>query len=186
MFKHDTAEIVRAFRNGNQQAFNQLVLLCQATIYNLALNYVKQEEEAKDLTQDIFVAAYKSLPQLREESKFSSWLYQIALNRCRNRYKQLYRKGFFTSLSIDDPDTFIQLQSDTSPEKELEKKRIINLVRETISDMPETEKEILILRDLQELSYEEISSTLDLPLGTVKSKLNRARTSLKNRLKNRI
>lgn len=181
--KRETAELVENFLNGEQQAFNRLVLLYQTKIYNLALNYVKSSEEAKDLAQDVFVTVYRSLPKLREKEKFSSWLFQIAVNHCRNRYKKLSRRGFFSNLSIDDDDTYIQLTGDESPEKSLQKQNTINLVRSTIDSMGDAEKEILILRDLQELSYDEISTILDIPLGTVKSKLNRARTSLKDRLK---
>ncbi|MFC1523147.1 RNA polymerase sigma factor, partial [Thermodesulfobacteriota bacterium] len=183
MTNQETSELIRGVRKGEARAFDQLVTLYQTKIYNLAYNYVKQEEEAKDLTQDIFIAAYRSLSQLRDESKFSAWLYQIALNHCRNRYKKLRNRGFFSSISIDDADSPITLQSETTPEKELEKRNTINMVRRIISTMPQAEKEILILRDLQELSYDEISVVLGLPLGTVKSKINRARISLKNKIK---
>lgn len=181
--KQETEELVRRFLDGDRQAFNRLVQLYQHKIYNLALNYVKSSEEAQDLAQDVFVTVYRSLPKLREKSKFSSWLYQIAVNHCRNRYKKLSRRGYFSNQSIDDPDSYLQLVGDDTPERKLHQKNTINLVRSTIASMGEAEKEILILRDLQELSYDEISSILDIPLGTVKSKLNRARTSLKDRLK---
>ncbi|MDH5298946.1 MAG: sigma-70 family RNA polymerase sigma factor [Desulfobulbaceae bacterium] len=178
----ETTELVRAWRNGDPLAFNRLVQTHQFRIYNLALNYVKTQEEAKDLAQDIFVTVYRSLPTLRDETKFSAWLYQLAINHCRNRYRRLQRQGYFSSSSIDD--TFApELVSTDNPARELEQKEQDNLVRTVIAAMPETEKEILILRDLQELSYEEISEALGLPLGTVKSKLNRARTSFKNRIK---
>jgi RNA polymerase sigma-70 factor, ECF subfamily len=179
----ETAGLVKAFRQGEQQAFNRLVLLYQTKIFNLCLNYVKAPEEAKDLAQDIFVTAYRALPKLREENKFGAWLYQIAVNHCRNRYKRLSRRGFFSNRSLDDPDTYLQVTGDESPENKLEKNDIIQFVRKTIDSLGGAEREILILRDLQELSYDEISKILDIPLGTVKSKLNRARSSLKDRLK---
>lgn len=179
----ETAGLVKAFRQGDQQAFNRLVLLYQTKIFNLCLNYVKAPEEAKDLAQDIFVTAYRALPKLREEKKFGAWLYQIAVNHCRNRYKRLSRRGFFSNRSLDDPDTYLQVTGDESPEKKLEKNDVIQFVRTTIDSLGGAEREILILRDLQELSYDEISIILDIPLGTVKSKLNRARSSLKDRLK---
>ncbi len=178
----DTAELVRAWRGGDPQAFNRLVLLYQSRIYNLALNYVKTNEEAKDLAQDIFVTVFKSLPNLRDENKFSAWLHQLALNHCRNRYRKLRRRGYFNSTSVDD-DFGAELAAPDDPSRNLEQKERNALVRATIAAMPEAEKEILILRDLQELSYEEISETLGVPLGTVKSKLNRARLTFKNRIK---
>ncbi|RJX34649.1 MAG: sigma-70 family RNA polymerase sigma factor [Desulfurivibrio sp.] len=179
----DIQQLVQDFLDGDVQAFNRLVMLFQTKIYNLALNYVKNQEEAKDLAQDIFITVYRSLPKLREKEKFTSWLYQIAVNHCRNRYKKLSRRGYFNNISLDDEESFLQIPGDEGPEKTLQRQNTINLVRSTIDAMAEAEKEIIILRDVQELSYEEISDILQIPLGTVKSKLNRARTSLKDRLK---
>lgn len=184
MSNTETAELVRQAQQGDKQAFNRLVMLYQTKIYNLALGYVKQQDEAKDLTQDIFVTIYRRLDRLRDENKFSAWLYQVAINHCRNRYKRLQRRGFFNSQSIDDPDSPLHLSTEDNPEKTLEQKNRNRLLREAIAEMPAAEKEILLLRDIQELSYEEISALLKIPLGTVKSKLNRSRLALKQRLKN--
>lgn len=181
--KTETTELVQAFCNGDVQAFNRLVLLYQDKMLNLSFNYVKNQEEAKDLAQEIFITAHRALPSLRDQTKFSSWLYQIGLNHCRNRYKKLKRQGYFTSRSIDDLDHPLHMKGADSPEKELERRDIIQMVRTAISEMNEAEKEILLLRDIQELAYDEISVILDIPLGTVKSKLNRARLALKKRLK---
>ncbi|MBI5557320.1 MAG: sigma-70 family RNA polymerase sigma factor [Deltaproteobacteria bacterium] len=181
--KAETDKLVQDFLNGDIQAFNRLVLLFQTKIYNLALNYVKNPEEAKDLAQDVFITVYRSLPKLREKEKFTPWLYQIAINHCRNRYKKLSRRGYFSNISLDDEDTHLQLPGDEGPEISLQRKNTINLVRTTIDSLGEAEREILLLRDVQELAYDEISAILDIPLGTVKSKLNRARSSLKERLK---
>ncbi|MDH4322376.1 MAG: sigma-70 family RNA polymerase sigma factor [Desulfobulbaceae bacterium] len=178
----DIAELVLACQAGEKQAFNRLVLLHQTRIYNLALNYVKTPEEAKDLAQDIFVTAYRALPSLREAEKFSAWLNQLAMNHCRNRYRKLQRRGYFTSTSTDDI-IVPELIATNSPDRLLERDERDNLVRTVIAAMPAAEKEIIILRDLQELSYEEISETLGVPLGTVKSKLNRARHTFKNKIK---
>lgn len=186
MPEQNISELVQKLRQGDPQAFNRLITDYQKKMYNLALNYVKQEEEAKDLTQDIFVTVYRSISKLRDETKFVAWLYQVAINHCRNRYKRLQRKGYFSSDSIDDTESTIQLSSGASPEKELERNRTISIVQETIAALPESEKEIILLRDIQELSYDEISTILNVPLGTVKSKLNRARSALKDRLKDII
>ncbi len=178
----ETTELVRAVLAGDKQSFNRLVLLYQARIYNLAFNYVKTEEEAQDVAQDIFVTAYRALPKLRDDTKFGAWLYQIGINHCRNRYKKLKRRGYFINKSTDNENDPVHLEGGDSPEKILEQERTVALVQETIAQMNESEKEILILRDLQGLPYDEISEILDIPLGTVKSKLNRARLNLKNKL----
>ncbi|MEA3548459.1 MAG: sigma-70 family RNA polymerase sigma factor [Thermodesulfobacteriota bacterium] len=181
--KDETTKLVQDFCNGDSQAFNKLVLLFQNRMFSLAYNYVKNPEEAKDLAQDIFITVHRALPTLRDKTKFSAWIYQIGINHCRNRYKKLQRQGYFTSQSIDNPDHPVHLTGTDSPEKELERQDLIRVVRSTIAEMKEGEKEIILLRDIQDLSYEEISQILDVPIGTVKSKLNRARLSLKNRLK---
>lgn len=183
MPNQEPAELARAFRQGDTQAFDKIVECYQTKIYNLAFNYVKQSEEAKDLTQDIFITIYQSISKLRDETKFSAWLYQVAINHCRNRYKKLQRKGFFNSRSINDPESPLQLSSGQSTEKEFERKNTIKMVRTAIAAMPKGEKEVLLLRDIQELSYEEVSVILNIPLGTVKSRLSRARTALKDKLK---
>jgi RNA polymerase sigma-70 factor (ECF subfamily) len=179
----EVPELVRAFRQEDQQAFNRLVTLYQRKIYNLALGYVKQEDEAKDLAQDIFVTVFRQIDKLKDENKFGAWLYQLALNHCRNRYQKLRRRGFFSNQSIDDSETGLNLTSGATPEKDYERQNTARLVREAIASLAPAEKEVILLRDLQELSYEEISEILDLPMGTVKSKLNRARLALKTRLK---
>lgn len=181
--RQETAELVKALRKGDSQPFNRLVMLYQTGIYNLALNYLKVPEEAKDITQDIFITAYRSLSSLRDDSKFSAWLYQIAVNHCRNRLKKLQRKGFFASRSLDNPEQPIHLSNDDSPERLIEQEDRTRIVRKAIAAMPEAEKEVLIMRDLQEMTYGEISEVLGVPLGTVKSKLNRARNALKNKIK---
>lgn len=182
--RQQTTQLVRDYRAGKKEAFEQLVLLYQNKIYTLTLNYVKQTEEAKDLTQDIFVTVFRALPTLKDDTKFSSWLYQIAVNHCRNRYKRLQRRGFFSSYSLDDPDSPLQIESGDQPDDLAERKNILKVILETMDTMSDTDREILHLRDVQDFSYEEISGILDIPLGTVKSKLNRARHSLKNKLKN--
>jgi len=179
----DAPELARAFRRGDQQAFNRLVALYQKKMYNLALGYVKQEDEARDLTQDIFITVFRQIDKLKEDEKFGAWLYQLAINHCRNRYQHLRRRNFFSSQSLDDPDIPLHLTSGETPEKEYEQKNTARQVRKAIASLNPAEKEIILLRDLQGLTYEEISEVLNLPLGTVKSKLNRARLALKNRLK---
>lgn len=180
--ENESAELVRALRRGDNRAFAQLVRLHQGRIFNLAYNYVKDEEEAKDLTQDIFITVHRSLASLRDEAKFGAWLYQLALNHCRNRYKRLQRRGFFRSSSLDDPDFPLHLAGGESPEALLTQQDQDQLVRQAIAELAPAEKEIILMRDIDGLSYEEIGVILEIPLGTVKSKLNRARLALKNRL----
>ncbi len=181
--KAEATRLVRLVRQGDKKAFDRIVLLLQDRIYNLSLNYVKQAEEAQDLTQDIFVTAYRALPSLKDDTKFVAWLYQIAVNHCRNRYSRLQRRGFFNSLSIDEPEMPLHLASGDEPQRNVEQENLLEAVIKAMHTLNDSDREILQLRDLQELSYEEIGHVLDLPLGTVKSKLNRARIKLKNKLR---
>lgn len=173
---------VEKCRAGDRQAFNTLVRLFQGRTYTLAFNYLKDREEAKDVTQDIFVTVYRTIHTLQDSSKFAAWLYQLSLNHCRNRYRQLVRRGFYNTSSIDDPDSPIQLTTGETPEGILEQQDLRSVILEAMAGMSETENEILILRDIQGLSYETIGELLDVPLGTVKSRINRARSVLKDRL----
>ncbi|MEW6220663.1 MAG: sigma-70 family RNA polymerase sigma factor [Thermodesulfobacteriota bacterium] len=181
--REEIAALVAAARAGDQAAFERLVLLFQTRIYNLALGYLKHDEEARDISQDIFVSAFRTLDTLKDDSKFAAWLYQLGVNHCRNRYRQLRRRGFYDSVPIDDPERPLTLAHGDSPERLLERQRLRALVLDAIAAMNEADKEILLLRDIQGLAYDEISTVLGLPLGTVKSKLNRARLALKDRLK---
>jgi RNA polymerase sigma-70 factor (ECF subfamily) len=143
-------------------------------------------EEAKDLAQDVFISVFESIKDLKEEIKFDAWLTQITLNHCRNRWKYLKRRQYFSSDSLDDPietedgsvPRAIYDPSD-NPEILLEKKMIQELIQRGLLKLKEDQRELLVLRDLQGYSYGEMGEALGLPEGTIKSKLHRARMDLK-------
>jgi len=143
-------------------------------------------EEAKDLAQEVFISVFESIKGLKEEIKFDAWLTQITLNHCRNRWKYLKRRRYFSSDSLDDPietedgsvPRAVYDPSD-NPETLLEKKMIQQLIQRGLLELKEDQRELLVLRDLQGFSYEEMGETLGLPEGTIKSKLHRARMDLK-------
>ncbi len=143
-------------------------------------------EEAKDLAQEVFISVFESIKDLKEEIKFDAWLTAITLNHCRNRWKYLKRRHYFNSDSLDDPveteeGTMPRAVVDPSdnPEALYEKKMIQQFIQIGLLQLKEDQRELLILRDLQGFSYEEIGETLGLPEGTIKSKLHRARMDLK-------
>jgi RNA polymerase sigma-70 factor (ECF subfamily) len=143
-------------------------------------------EEAKDLAQDVFISVFESIKDLKEEIKFDGWLTQITLNHCRNRWKYLKRRQYFSSDSMDDPietedgsvPRAVYDPSD-NPEILFEKKMIQQWIQRGLMELKEDRRELLVLRDLQGFSYEEMSESLGLPEGTIKSKLHRARMDLK-------
>jgi len=179
-------EVIESCKAGDPRAFAEMVLQSQKKVFNIAYRMLGNSEEAKDVAQEVFVSVFNSIKDLREEIKFDSWLTQITLNHCRNRRKYLKRRHYFNSDSLDDPaetedgdvPRAIYDPSD-NPETLYEKKMIQELVQRGLQKLKEDQRELLVLRDLQGFSYEEMGELLGLPEGTIKSKLHRARMDLK-------
>jgi RNA polymerase sigma-70 factor, ECF subfamily len=179
-------EVVASCRAGDRSAFARIVLFYQKRVFNIAFRILGNKEEAKELAQEVFLSVFESIRDLREEVKFSAWLTQITINRCRNKWKYLKRRHYFNSDSLDDPieteDGEMAREvpdSSDDPERLYEKKRVQQFVQTGIEKLTEENRELIVLRDLQGYSYDEIAQVLDLPVGTVKSKLHRARMDLK-------
>ena len=174
---------------GNREAFDLLVEKYYKKIYNLAYRFVGDREEANDLAQEIFTAAYKNLKKFRGDAKFSTWLFQIASNRGKNKFKYLKRRGHFANRwQSEEDEERDPLRSgipdhSTNPETLLAGKQIQRIVQKAIDDLDPDHKEIVVLRDIEGFSYEEIARILNLPEGTTKSRLHRARMVVKEKLK---
>jgi RNA polymerase sigma-70 factor (ECF subfamily) len=182
-------EVIDACKAGDEKAFGEVVLTYQRRVYNIAYRMLGNKEEAKDLAQEVFLSVFESIKNLREEVKFEPWLIQITLNHCRNRWKYLKRRKYFQSDSLDDPietgEGEIPRQvydPSDNPETLLEKKMIQDLIQRGLLQLKEEQRQLIVLRDLQGLSYEEIGRLFSLPEGTVKSKIHRARMDLKEQL----
>ena len=191
-FKHETdddRDIVERCVRGDREAFDILVEKYYKKIYNLAYRFVGDSEEANDLAQEVFTAAYQNLKKFRGDAKFSTWLFQIATNRGKNRFKYLKRRGYFAnrgqSNGEDERESLERAIPDltTNPETLLAGKQIQKIVQDAINDLDPDHKEIVILRDIEGFSYEEIAQMLGLPEGTTKSRLHRARMVVKEKLK---
>ncbi len=179
-------EVIENCKAGDEKAFTEIVLHRQKRVFNIAYRILGNSEEAKDLAQEVFLSVFESIKDLKEEIKFDAWLTQITLNHCRNRWKYLKRRQYFSSDSLDDPietedGSMPRAITDPSdnPEILLEKKMIQQLIQRGLLELKEGQRELLVLRDLQGFSYEEMGETLGLPEGTIKSKLHRARMDLK-------
>lgn len=185
----EDGEMVDRCLRGERQAFDLLVEKYYKKIYNLAFRFVGDTEEANDLAQDIFTAAYKNIKKFRGDAKFSTWLFQIATNRGKNRFKYLKRRGYFANRgSSDDEEERNDLQQNipdhtTNPETLLAGRQLQTIVQHAIDSLDPDHKEIVILRDIEGFSYEEIAKILNLPEGTTKSRLHRARMIVKEKLK---
>ena len=181
MTREEELAIVQGVRAGDANAFETLVTAYEKTVYNLALRMVGNPQDAEDMTQEAFLKAYNSLDSFRGDSKFSVWLYRIVSNVCLDHLRKKNRRST-VSLSVeDDEGEEIQLDiPDTalSPEAMLEQKLTREAVRRGLQSLDEDARQILLLREIQGMSYEEIAQALSLESGTVKSRIFRARKKL--------
>lgn len=180
-------DLVRRFRGGDPRAFDDLVLTFQARVFGIAYRMVNRYEEAADLTQEIFVKVYRSLPKFRGESSFSTWLFAIALNMCRTGRRRMRRRAEHEvqTLTEAEPNSANGIAMDwaSSPVELLKRKEIRDLVQNCLAALPPEFRAVMVLRDVQGMSGEETAAILDCSLGTVKSRLSRARLQMRKALK---
>jgi len=177
--EHDDVQLVSASKNGDQDTFSLLVQRYQRRVFNLVFRMLQNYEEASEVTQEAFFAAWQGLPSFRGEARFSTWLYRIAYN-CA--LKQLDTRKRDQALQV-------ALQAEQTFEGEDPKNALLDMldnqemVQEQLSQLPPKYRIVLILRHLQEMTYEEMAEVLTMPVGTIKTHLFRARNLLKERLK---
>lgn len=175
-------ELVARAQAGDHDAFEQLVALYEKRVYNLALRMSRNAEDALDLAQEIFIRVYQSLPFFKGQSAFSTWLYSIASNACIDFTRREKRRGGMKTLSLDDEENQAALYAlpdlRYQPEDEAARRETREELCRAMEKLSPSHREILTLRELNELSYGEIADALDLTQGTVKSRLCRAREQL--------
>lgn len=181
MTREQENAVVRAVLNGDVNAFEMLVREYEKNVYNLALRMVGNSEDAADMSQEAFIKAYNSLDSFRGDSKFSVWLYRIVSNVCLDFIRSRKRKQT-VSLSVEDDngdDVELDIADDTqSPERLMDKQLTREAVRRGLDSLPPGQRQILLLREIQGLSYDEIAEVLNVEAGTVKSRIFRARKKL--------
>lgn len=181
MTREQEAAIVRKVLGGDANAFETLVLEYEKNVYNIAMRMTGNSEDAADMTQEAFIKAYNSLQSFRGDSKFSVWLYRIVSNVCLDFLRSKNRRPT-VSLSVEDDDgEDAQLDvadESQSPELLLDRKLTRDSVRRGLDSLPPDYRQILLLREIQGLSYDEIAQALSLEVGTVKSRIFRARKRL--------
>ena len=181
MTREQEAMIVRKVLQGDVNAFEKLVTEYEKAVYAIAQRMTGNPEDAADMTQETFIKAYNSLSSFRGDSKFSVWLYRIANNVCLDFLRSKSRRPT-VSLSAEDDDgeeTQLDIADESqSPELLLESSLTRDAVRRGLDSLPPDYKQILLLREIQGLSYEEIAAALDIESGTVKSRIFRARKRL--------
>lgn len=172
---------VRRVLDGDVNAFEQLMHAHEKTVYNLALRSLGNPQDAEDVTQEVFLKAYRSLSSFRGDSKFSVWLYRIVSNLCLDFLRAKSRRPAQSLTVEDDEGEVDELEipdEHFSPEKLLDRKLTRESVQRGLASLPDDARQILLLRELKGLSYEEIADVLGLEPGTVKSRIFRARKRL--------
>lgn len=183
-------EIVLRCQKGDVEAFEEIVRKYQKKMFNISYRMIGDYNEASEVVQDAFVSAYKGMKRFKGKSRFSTWLYTIVINLSKNRLKQIKTRSYHEQFSIDDPvdtdDGQVKIEpasSDLPVLEKLEKREIEQKVQGCINSLESEFREVIVLRDMQGFSYEEIGAMLKIAEGTVKSRLHRAREAVKNCLK---
>ena len=186
-------EQVRRFQAGDAAAFDDLVRALGSVVFNLAYRMTDSRDEADDLSQEIFVKLHRSAGQFAWKSRFSTWLYALALNQCRSRLRRLRRIRWVEGVSLDaaasggaDPVRHEAVDAQDTPPVALARRELGDQVRAAVAALPEEFRETVAMRDLQGLAYEDIVEVLGCSIGTVKSRLARGRMRLKNALAGKV
>ncbi len=174
-------KLVKRVQKGDKGAFDLLVLKYQHKIVNLVMRYVRDPELALDITQEAFIKAYRALPRFRGDSAFYTWMYRIAVNTAKNHLAAQRRRPMDVELDLQDPEQYdlhSKLKETDTPEGVTLGNELKEIVERAIAALPEDLRTAIILRELEGMSYEEIAQTMDCPVGTVRSRIFRARDAI--------
>jgi RNA polymerase sigma-70 factor (ECF subfamily) len=174
-------KLVKRVQKGDKGAFDLLVLKYQHKIVNLVMRYVRDPELALDITQEAFIKAYRALPRFRGDSAFYTWMYRIAVNTAKNHLAAQRRRPMNVELDMQDPEQYdlhAKLKETDTPEGLLLSNELKDTVERAIAALPEDLRTAIILRELEGMSYEEIAQTMECPVGTVRSRIFRARDAI--------
>ncbi len=178
--------LVERVQQGDQKAFDLLVKKYQHKVMSLISRYVKQPADVPDVAQETFVKAYRALPNFRGDSAFYTWLYRIAVNSAKNYLVAQGRKPPASDVDAGDAEFYEgsgALKDSASPERMLLTDEIRNVVMRTIDELPEDLRRAIVLREIDGLGYEEIAIEMDCPIGTVRSRIFRAREAIDQQLR---
>jgi RNA polymerase sigma-70 factor (ECF subfamily) len=181
-------------RDRDEAAFRELVAEHRDRVFNLTYRMLGNKAEAEDVAQEVFIAVFKTLDQFREESKLSTWIYRVAVNHCKNRIKYLARRHQRSHDELDEtqlaPGDGAAMTGPPSaprrPDKAVEGQQLEEIMRAAIAELEEDHRVLVVLRDVEELSIEEICEITGLPDGTVKSRLHRARLALRKKIQKHL
>jgi len=178
-------KLVKRVQKGDKGAFDLLVLKYQHKIVNLVMRYVRDPELALDITQEAFIKAYRALPRFRGDSAFYTWMYRIAVNTAKNHLAAQRRRPMDVELDLQDPEQYdlhAKLKETDTPEGVSLSNELKETVERAIASLPEDLRTAIILRELEGMSYEEIAQTMECPVGTVRSRIFRARDAISKKV----
>jgi RNA polymerase sigma-70 factor (ECF subfamily) len=180
-------QLVERAQRGDKKAFELLVSKYQRKLGRLLSRFIRDPAEVEDVAQEAFIKAYRALPSFRGESAFYTWLYRIGINTAKNYLVALGRRApTTTEFDSEEAENFEdgdQLRDVNTPENELMSKQIAQTVNDTVEELPEELRTAIVLREIDGLSYEEIATVMNCPIGTVRSRIFRARESIADRLR---
>lgn len=178
----ELALVARA-RRGDAEALDTLVLRYQDRVFNMCYRMLANRDDALDVAQEVFLTVFRSIGRFEERARFSTWLYRITVNRCRDELRRRASVKHTRPQSLHASEDPVDPRGpEPAPDEQASAKELESLVERCIEELPGDVREVLVLRDTQDLPYDDIASILDIPVGTVRSRLNRARTLLKERL----
>lgn len=177
-------DLIERFQRGDLYAFDLIVKRYKDQLLNFIYRFVGSQEEAEDIVQETFLRVYRKRKAYKRIAKFSTWIYTIAGNLARTELRRRKRRKLFSVTDMGFEDRDYEITDDAlSPEREVHGVMQEEIIQKEIEQLSPKFREVIILRDIQELSYEEISKIIKVPIGTVKSRVNRARLRLQSRLK---
>ncbi len=183
--QHTDRQLVARVQKGDQRAFDLLVIKYQHRILALVGRYISDFAEAQDVTQEAFIKAYRALPSFRGESQFYTWMYRIAVNTAKNYLVSRGRKTPTRDIDLDDAEFFAdeaKMKDIETPDGLLQRDQLKKVVFDAIDALPEELRMAVTLRELDGLSYEEIAEVMDCPIGTVRSRIFRAREAIDKKM----
>ncbi len=185
--------LIESFLAGDERAFDSLVNRYKNRVFNICFRMIGDYEEANDSAQETFIKVFRALKGFRFESSFSTWLYRIAVNTCKNKLSSLKYRFNRMMVRIDKPardgdaSGSMEIQSNAAnPHNSVERRERELLIQRALDSLPKEQKMVVVLRDVEGLSYEEVERVTGLARGTVKSKLSRAREKLREKLKGQL
>ena len=174
--------LIQRCLGGDQNAWELIVHQYWRKVFNIAYKFVGKHDEAEDLTQDIFIKIFKSLSTFDRRANFQTWLISVSRNLCIDHYRSVRKERETIDRQVD-PNELTPASTDPGPMAALEQRDRVTLLRQALGQLPDTLRTAVLMRDIQEMSYQEIADKLGLPEGTVKSRINRGRNELARHVK---